>query len=130
MGWVTPVPSTSAYLLSMPITPPQVRMPTTGPMPSAWMAALTMSPSEPENSSASATTGPRGASSGYEVGLATSRAGAQPMIRRLSFSMISCEVWPPRFSRRSTTTPCLAISTRRSRWSWAQPGLAMSGTCR
>ncbi len=45
----------------MPITPPQVRTPTTGPMPSTLMAAFTMSPSEPENSSATVITGPRGA---------------------------------------------------------------------
>ncbi len=52
------------YCMSMPITPPQVRVPTTGPMPSSLMATLTMSPSEPANSSVTATTGPRGASDG------------------------------------------------------------------
>lgn len=64
LGWVTSVPSTSRYRLSMPTTPPQVRTPTTGPMFSALIAAFTMSPSEPENSLATATTGPRGASPG------------------------------------------------------------------
>src|SRR5919108_472356 len=44
--------------MSMPMVPPQVLVPTTGPMPSALIAALTMSPSEPENSLATATTGP------------------------------------------------------------------------
>ncbi len=114
----------------MPITPPQVRVPTTGPIPSAWMAALTMSPSEPESWSASATTGPRGASPGYGTGLSVSRLTFQPTIRRASFSITSCEVWPPRFSRMSTITPSLAISERRSRWIWAQPVVCMSGTCR
>src|SRR5438128_1758217 len=38
----------------MPMTPPQVRVPTTGPMPRALIAALTMSPSDPENSFAAA----------------------------------------------------------------------------
>ena len=57
----------------MPITPPQVRVPTTGPMPSALIAALTMSPSDPENSLATATTGPRGASSRVAVRLHAAR---------------------------------------------------------
>ncbi len=48
----------------MPITPPQVRVPTTGPRPSSRTAAVTMSPSDPANSSASVTTGPRRASRG------------------------------------------------------------------
>src|ERR1035437_92893 len=42
----------------MPTTPPQVRVPTTGPRPSSLIAAVTMSPSDPANSSASATSGP------------------------------------------------------------------------
>ena len=60
------VPSTSRWpgIPSMPITPPQVRVPTTGPSPRVRMAPVTMSPSDPANSSASATSGPRGASNG------------------------------------------------------------------
>ncbi len=46
------------------MVPPQVRTPITVPTPSALMAPVTMSPSEPDSSSANATTGPRGASLG------------------------------------------------------------------
>src|SRR6266576_3217692 len=59
------VPSTSRNHSSMPMTPPQVRAPTTGPSPRMRSAAAIMSPSEPANSSVSATTGPRGTSCGY-----------------------------------------------------------------
>ena len=48
----------------MPITPPQVLVPTTGPSPSSLTAAVTMSPSDPANSSASVTIAPRRASRG------------------------------------------------------------------
>src|SRR6266567_2607459 len=44
----------------MPTTPPQVRVPTTGPRPSSLTAAVTMSPSDPANSSATVTIGRRG----------------------------------------------------------------------
>src|SRR5215475_14052958 len=63
-GTVIVVPSTSRNHSSMPITPPQVRAPTTGPSPRMRSAAVIMSPSEPANSSVSATTGPRGTSCG------------------------------------------------------------------
>src|SRR5258708_5319556 len=52
----------------MPITPPQVRVPTTGPSRRLLIAAVTMSPSEPANSSVSATTGPRGGAWGVVFG--------------------------------------------------------------
>ncbi len=58
------VPSTNRYLLSMPMTPPQVRVPTTGPIPRALIAALTMSPSEPEKLVGHGHYGAAGASSG------------------------------------------------------------------
>src|SRR5262249_52724125 len=48
----------------MPITPPQVRVPTTGPRPSSLTAPVTMSPSDPANSSATVTIGPRRAGGG------------------------------------------------------------------
>src|ERR1700733_3120341 len=60
-GTVIAVPSTSSRRPLMPTTPPQVLVPTTGPMPNVRIAAVTMSPSDPANSSATATTGPRGA---------------------------------------------------------------------
>jgi hypothetical protein len=53
------LPSTSSRKSSKPITPPQVRVPTTGPAPSSRMAAVMMSPSEAEFWLASATSGPR-----------------------------------------------------------------------
>src|SRR5580693_6606815 len=66
LGTVMCVPSTSSRPgnPSMPITPPQVRAPTTGPTPSDLIAAVTISPSDPANSSVSVTTGPRGAVDG------------------------------------------------------------------
>jgi hypothetical protein len=64
LGTVTAVPSTRPWRPSMPITPPQVRVPTTGPSPSNLIAAVTMSPSDPANSSATVTSGPRRASCG------------------------------------------------------------------
>src|ERR1700722_11455807 len=64
------VPSTSSWpgTPSMPVTPPQVLVPTTGPRPSRRMAAVTMSPSDPANSSATVTSGPRRGSGGCEAG--------------------------------------------------------------
>ena len=64
----------------MPTTPPQVRWPTTGPSFSSRNAAVIMSPSEDVASSASATTGPRGAFEAYETGWA-SRVRSQPRMR-------------------------------------------------
>src|SRR5271165_4437749 len=66
LGTVMWVPSTSSCpgMPSMPITPPQVRVPTTGPSARSLIAAVTMSPSDPANSSATVTTGPRRPSSG------------------------------------------------------------------
>ena len=99
------VPSTSSWKPSMPITPPQVRVPTTGPSPSVRMALVTMSPSEPANSSASATTGPRGASLGIGHRAQAPAASSQAMTRRASFSITSCEVCPPRLPRTSRMSP-------------------------
>ncbi len=67
-GWVVTVPSTRRTDGEIPTTPPQVRVPTTGPRPSWRKAWVKMSPSEPAHSSASATSGPAGASSGYSSG--------------------------------------------------------------
>ena len=52
----------------MPITPPQVRLPTSGPSFSSLNVWLKMSPSEPACSLVSATIGPRGDSVGYGSG--------------------------------------------------------------
>src|ERR1041385_7393353 len=49
-GIVIVVPSTSRNHSSMPMTPPQVRAPTTGPSPRMRSAAGIMSPSEPGTS--------------------------------------------------------------------------------
>src|SRR5699024_9494240 len=64
LGWVTAVPSTRSKRPSMPPTPPQVRMPITGPMGIACVAAPTMSPSEPASWLVTSTTAPRGANAG------------------------------------------------------------------
>ncbi len=61
IGTVMYVPSPSRCRPVIPTTPPQVRRPTTGPMPCSLNAAVIMSPSEEVISSATATTGPRGA---------------------------------------------------------------------
>ena len=115
--------------MSMPITPPQVRVPTTGPRPSCLKPAVTMSPSEPACSFATATIGPRGAFDGYVVG-GPCRVVSQPWTRRASFSSTSSDTWPPLLSRTSTTSASRATSRIRSRCSWAQPLATMSGTCR
>ena len=60
----------------MPITPPQVRVPTTGPRPSRRIAAVTMSPSDPANSSARVTSGPRARFGG--IGLRAQPAAQVP----------------------------------------------------
>ena len=52
----------------MPTTPPQVRVPTSGPIFISLKLCEKMSPSEPACSLVSATTGPSGASSGYGDG--------------------------------------------------------------
>ncbi len=93
------------------------------------MAAVTMSPSDPANSSATVTSGPRRASCGYETGC-TPRPISQPMTRRASFSTTSWEMCPPLFPRTSMTRPLNPISVRRSRWKCAQPSPTMSGMCR
>ncbi len=61
IGTVMTVPSPRRWRPVMPTTPPQVRWPTTGPSSSSLNAAVIMSPSEEVASSATATTGPRGA---------------------------------------------------------------------
>ena len=48
----------------MPITPPHVRVPTTGPSSSDWIAPVMMSPSDPAYMSVTVTIGPRRASLG------------------------------------------------------------------
>ena len=72
IGTVITVPSPSLCRPVMPTTPPQVRWPTTGPSLSSLNAAVIMSPSEEVASSASATTGPRGAlrGVGHRLGVA------------------------------------------------------------
>src|SRR5690606_17015885 len=95
-GCVTPVPSTRSNRPSMPTTPPHVRAPTTGPSPSAWARAFTMSPSDPENSFATKTTGPRRARSGSGIIASNCRAAVHAMTRDSSRSITSWLVWPPR----------------------------------
>ncbi|KIQ62187.1 hypothetical protein TR51_23915 [Kitasatospora griseola] len=123
------VPSPSACRPVMPTTPPQVRVPTTGPRSRALMAAMMTSPSELVAWSASATTGPRGASRGQRTGCRP-RVKSQARTRRRSFSRTSSETFPPAFPRTSNTSAGWASSERRSRLNWAQPEPPRSGMCR
>src|SRR2546423_12167262 len=52
----------------MPMTPPHVRLPTTGPRPSSLKQWVKMSPSDPACSLVTATSGPAGESAGYGSG--------------------------------------------------------------
>ena len=88
-----------------------------------------MSPSELVASSASATSGPRGALEAYDTGWA-SRVRSQPMMVRVSFSTTSSLMWPPALPRTSTISAGRDISMRTSRLNWAQPEPPMSGMCR
>jgi hypothetical protein len=67
-GCVVSVPSTKRWRGLIPITPPHVRIPTSGPKPYSLKQWLKMSPSLPANWFVTATIGPATDSSGYGNG--------------------------------------------------------------